>query len=256
MVDEGYTAVRRAGPEIVPDRQGRRPHWRIDARSNLDALTTLIDQSAPVLDTQTDTSDSIQAWASHLATITGQLRDQRLPLRRGASTTAARQPTRRANSLTACNRPCRSYWPTWSASARSRSTTNPHIEQLLVLFPQGTANLQGQRRRRPEHQAGLQGRLPELQPQPQSAATMHHRVPAGPAAPHTASVEDTRPSRRRPLLPGPAGLDHSTSAAPRTYPCLRPGPASARRRVRCAKATSSTCHSTTATTGRVTRTPP
>ena len=38
----------------------------IDARKNLDALIALIDQSRPVLDSQTASSDSVQAWAAHL----------------------------------------------------------------------------------------------------------------------------------------------------------------------------------------------
>ena len=36
----------------------------IEARKNLDPLIALIDQSKPVLDSQTNTSDAIQAWAS------------------------------------------------------------------------------------------------------------------------------------------------------------------------------------------------
>jgi phospholipid/cholesterol/gamma-HCH transport system substrate-binding protein len=45
----------------------------IDARKNLDPLVALIDQSKPVLDSQTNTSDAIAAWASHLATVTTEL---------------------------------------------------------------------------------------------------------------------------------------------------------------------------------------
>ena len=37
--------------------------------------TSLIEKSAPVLDSQSDTGDSIQAWASNVATVTAQLRD-------------------------------------------------------------------------------------------------------------------------------------------------------------------------------------
>ena len=48
----------------------------IDARKNLDSLTTLIDQSKPVLDSQTDSSDAVQAWAANLAIITKQLQSQ------------------------------------------------------------------------------------------------------------------------------------------------------------------------------------
>ncbi|HEY0226329.1 MAG TPA: MCE family protein, partial [Mycobacterium sp.] len=45
----------------------------IDARKNLESLTTLIDESKPILDSQIDSSSSIQEWAAHLATITKQL---------------------------------------------------------------------------------------------------------------------------------------------------------------------------------------
>jgi phospholipid/cholesterol/gamma-HCH transport system substrate-binding protein len=62
------------GPELSRIIKGS-SQIAIDARANLDPLTALIDQSAPVLDTQAKTAGSIQAWASHLATITGQLRD-------------------------------------------------------------------------------------------------------------------------------------------------------------------------------------
>ena len=73
-VDESYVAFGGLGPEISRLVKGG-SQIAIDARANLDSLTTLIDESAPVLDSQTETADSIQAWAAHLATITGQLRD-------------------------------------------------------------------------------------------------------------------------------------------------------------------------------------
>jgi len=71
-IDEAYTAVGGLGPELSRIVKGT-SDLAIDARTNLDALTTVVDQSKPLLDTQTDTADSIQAWASHLATVTGSL---------------------------------------------------------------------------------------------------------------------------------------------------------------------------------------
>ena len=44
-----------------------------DAEHHLGDLTDVADNIAPVLDTQTDTSDAVSAWASHLANITQQL---------------------------------------------------------------------------------------------------------------------------------------------------------------------------------------
>lgn len=73
-IDESATAFGGLGPDLSRLVKGSTT-LASDARANLDSLTTLIDQSAPVLDTQTQTADAVQAWASHLATITGELRD-------------------------------------------------------------------------------------------------------------------------------------------------------------------------------------
>ena len=69
VVDEAYVAVGGLGPELRRLVNGS-TSLAIDARKNLDPLTTLIDQSKPVLDTQTETAGSIEAWASNLASIT------------------------------------------------------------------------------------------------------------------------------------------------------------------------------------------
>ncbi len=62
VVDEAYTAVGGLGPDLRRLVSGSSA-LAIDARKNLDSLITLVDQSKPVLDSQIDTSDSIQAWA-------------------------------------------------------------------------------------------------------------------------------------------------------------------------------------------------
>jgi phospholipid/cholesterol/gamma-HCH transport system substrate-binding protein len=72
VIDESYTAVGGLGPELSRIVKGS-TDLSIEARKNLDPLVALIDQSQPVLNSQTDTSDSIQAWASHLATVTSEL---------------------------------------------------------------------------------------------------------------------------------------------------------------------------------------
>ena len=69
------SAVGGLGPEISRIVKGS-TQLAIDARKNLDSLTTVIDQSKPVLDSQANSSDSIRAWASHLAAVTGQLQTQ------------------------------------------------------------------------------------------------------------------------------------------------------------------------------------
>jgi phospholipid/cholesterol/gamma-HCH transport system substrate-binding protein len=72
FIDESYTAVGGLGPELTRIVKGS-TDLSIEARKNLDPLIALIDQSQPVLDSQTNTSDAIQGWASHLATVTTEL---------------------------------------------------------------------------------------------------------------------------------------------------------------------------------------
>lgn len=72
VVDEGYVAVGGLGPELSRLVAGT-TKLATDARTNLDSLITVIDESKPLLDSQIQTSDSIQGWAAHLATITSQL---------------------------------------------------------------------------------------------------------------------------------------------------------------------------------------
>jgi phospholipid/cholesterol/gamma-HCH transport system substrate-binding protein len=74
VVDESYVAFGGLGPELSRLVKGT-TDLAIDARKNLDALTVLTDQSKPLLDSQTTSSNSVQAWAAHLATITSQLRN-------------------------------------------------------------------------------------------------------------------------------------------------------------------------------------
>src|ERR1700737_1780831 len=71
VTDEGHVAVGGLGPELRRLVNGS-TQLAIDARKNLAPLTTLIDQSKPVLNSQTETAGSIQAWASNLASITSQ----------------------------------------------------------------------------------------------------------------------------------------------------------------------------------------
>jgi phospholipid/cholesterol/gamma-HCH transport system substrate-binding protein len=136
-VDEAYIAVGGLGPEISRLVHGGTA-LAIDARKNLDPLTTLIYQSKPILDTQTDTSGSIQAWASNLATITDQLQSQDTAvagiLEKGPGA---------ADEVRALFDRLRPTLPIVLANLVSIGevavTYQPSLEQLLVLLPQGTA---------------------------------------------------------------------------------------------------------------------
>ncbi|QLL09838.1 MCE family protein [Mycobacterium vicinigordonae] len=72
VVDESYIAFGGLGPELSRLINGT-TNLAIDARKNLEALTVLIDQSKPVLDSQVESRDSVQAWAANLADVTKQL---------------------------------------------------------------------------------------------------------------------------------------------------------------------------------------
>jgi phospholipid/cholesterol/gamma-HCH transport system substrate-binding protein len=136
-VDEAYIAVGGLGPEISRLVHGG-TDLAIDARKNLDPLTTLIDQSKPILDTQTDTSGSIRAWASNLATITDQLQSQDTAvagiLEKGPGA---------ADEVRALFDRLQPTLPIVLANLVSIGevavTYQPSLEQLLVLLPQGTA---------------------------------------------------------------------------------------------------------------------
>lgn len=140
-IDESYAAVGGLGPEISRLVRGSTA-LASDARKNLDSLTTLIDQWQPVADSQTHTADSIEAWAANLASVTDQLRqhngDVAGLIEHGAPAAAeARELLQRVQPTL----------PILLANLVSLNqvalTYQPDIEQLLVLLPQGIAQLQG-----------------------------------------------------------------------------------------------------------------
>ena len=71
VVDESYVAFGGLGPELSR-LIGGGAKLAIGARENLDSITTLIDEPKPIFDSQIESSDSIQAWAAHLASLTKQ----------------------------------------------------------------------------------------------------------------------------------------------------------------------------------------
>ncbi|MGX9787385.1 MCE family protein [Mycobacterium sp. MMS18-G62] len=137
VVDEAYVAVGGLGPELRRLVNGS-TNLAIDARKNLDPLTTLIDQSKPVLDSQTETAPSIQAWASNLASITTQLQSQD-----SAVAGILDSGPGAADEVRALIDRVRPTLPIVLANLVSVGevavTYQPSLEQLLVLLPQGTA---------------------------------------------------------------------------------------------------------------------
>ncbi|ULP41594.1 MCE family protein [Mycobacterium lentiflavum] len=141
VIDESYTAVGGLGPELSRLVNGS-TQLAIDAEANLDPLTALIDRSKPVLDSQTDTADAIQSWAAHLADITSQLRS--------ADTAFAGVLRGGGPALEQARQLISRLQPTLPlllanlvSVGQVAVTYQPALEQLLVLFPQGVANMQG-----------------------------------------------------------------------------------------------------------------
>jgi phospholipid/cholesterol/gamma-HCH transport system substrate-binding protein len=136
-VDESYTAVGGLGPELSRIVQGS-TQLALDARKNLDPLIALIDNSGPVLDSQSDTAGAIDRWAANLAVMTNGLRqnDQSLAgfLQNGPQ--AADEIRQLFDRL-------QPTLPIVLANLVSINdvaiTYQPALEQLLVLIPQGVA---------------------------------------------------------------------------------------------------------------------
>jgi phospholipid/cholesterol/gamma-HCH transport system substrate-binding protein len=140
VIGESYTAFRDLGPDISRLVRGSTT-LAIDARKNLDPLLALIDGSKSVLNSQTDTADSVSAWASHLAAITTSLQ-RNDPALRGVIQNAG--PA--AEEVRGLFDRVKPTLPMLLANLVSLNqvaiTYQPDIQQLLVLLPQGTAAAQ------------------------------------------------------------------------------------------------------------------
>ena len=139
-IDEAYTAVGGLGPDISRLVTGS-SSLAIDARKNLDPLLTLIDQSKPVLDSQTDSSDSVQAWAAHLASVTQQLQRndtavQGVLQQGGPAASELRQLFDRLNPTLPI------VLANLVSAGQVAVTYRSGLEQLLVLLPQAAATIQ------------------------------------------------------------------------------------------------------------------
>lgn len=137
VVDEASKAVSGLGPELSRIVDGS-TSLAIQAGKTKDSFTTLIDQFPAVANSQVQTSDSIATWAQHVASITGQVAAQdpafaELLVHGGPALNQGKAlfdrvapalPVLLANMV---------------SLGQIAVTYRSDIEQLLVLFPQGTA---------------------------------------------------------------------------------------------------------------------
>ena len=137
VVDEADKAVAGLGPELSRIVDGSTSLAR-DAAKNQDSITQLIDQSPPVLDSQVQTADSIATWADRMSSVTGQLKAQDIAF---ADLLNIGGPA--LDEGTALFDRVAPALPVLLANLVSLGeiavTYRSDIEQLLVLFPQGTA---------------------------------------------------------------------------------------------------------------------
>jgi phospholipid/cholesterol/gamma-HCH transport system substrate-binding protein len=137
VIDESYIAIGGLGPELSRLIRGAST-LAIDARANLDALTALVDKSAPVLNSQGDTADEISAWAAHLAGVTAQLRSSDAAVAGVLSN--GPEAAGEARALIEQLKPTLPVLLSNLAAVNQITLAyQPAIEQLLVLIPQGVA---------------------------------------------------------------------------------------------------------------------
>jgi phospholipid/cholesterol/gamma-HCH transport system substrate-binding protein len=137
VVDESAKAVGGLGPELSRIVDGSTA-LAVEGGKSVDQITTLIDQSPPVLNSQVRTADSIATWAQRMASITGQLKAQDAAF---ADLLTVGAPA--LNEGKALFDRVAPTLPVLLANLVSLGdiavTYRNDLEQLLVLFPQGTA---------------------------------------------------------------------------------------------------------------------
>ncbi|GAY14388.1 MCE family protein [Mycobacterium sp. shizuoka-1] len=140
VVDEAATAVGGLGPELSRIVDGSTA-LAIEGGKTVGPLTQLIDQAPPVLNSQVQTSDSIAAWAAHMASITGQLKTQDRAFADLLNTGGpALEESRALFDRVAPTLPV--LLANLVSLGDVAVTYRNDIEQLLVLFPQGTSVMQ------------------------------------------------------------------------------------------------------------------
>ena len=137
VVEEADRAISGLGPELSRIVDGSTA-LGIEAGKTQDSITSLIDQSPAVLDSQVRTADSIATWAARMASITGQLRanDTAFADLLGKGGPALEEGKALFDRISPT-------LPVLLANMVSLGDIalayHASIEQLLVLFPQGTA---------------------------------------------------------------------------------------------------------------------
>lgn len=139
-IDEAYAAFAGLGPDISRFVQGGSNLAR-DAKANLNELNNVVDNVGPILDTQTDTADSVQSWAAHLATVTASLKNND-----GAFRGVLQNAPAAADEVRALFDRLQPTLPIVLSNLVGLTDVGvayrANLEQLLVLLPQGVQDVQ------------------------------------------------------------------------------------------------------------------
>jgi phospholipid/cholesterol/gamma-HCH transport system substrate-binding protein len=234
-IDESYLAFGGLGPDISRFVKGS-TQLAIDAKQNLNELTNVVDNVGPILDTQTDTSDSVQAWAAHLAEVTKQLKNNDGALR-GVLQNAAPAADEVSGLFDKLKPTLPIILANLVAVGQVAVTYQNDLEQLLVLLPTGTEAIQA---------TGVANRNTK---QDYKGAFLSFNLNLN--LPSTCSTGFLPAQQQR-----SASLEDYPDPPPGDIYCRVPQDSTlnAHRRWRCVRATRTTCRSTTASTGRATPT--
>ncbi|CAJ1586077.1 MlaD family protein [[Mycobacterium] wendilense] len=140
LVDESYIAFNGLGPDISRLIKGT-TSLAADADKSLPELLNVTDNIAPLLNTQTETSDSLRQWARRLADISGQLRDRDADVQ-GIVRDAAAGGDKVRELFDSLQMTVPILAANLAGVAPVMVTYRPALEQILVLLPQGVAAVQ------------------------------------------------------------------------------------------------------------------
>ena len=137
LLDETAKAVGGLGPSLQRLVDGTQA-LAGDFRENLPAVTDLVENSGPIIDSQVNSRDAISQWAANLNTIAAQTAEKDAALRSGLQQAA---PT--ADQLNAVFSDVRESLPQTLANLEvvidMLKRYNKNVEQVLVVLPQGAA---------------------------------------------------------------------------------------------------------------------
>jgi phospholipid/cholesterol/gamma-HCH transport system substrate-binding protein len=111
-----------------------------DANKNSDAIVKLVEQAAPLLETQTATVDDIRAWTANLAAVTDQLRAND-PELRGIINKGPGVAKQTQELFASMNQSLPLLFSNLNTTARTLAIYHPNLKQIVVIYPRLIAAL-------------------------------------------------------------------------------------------------------------------